>query len=175
VSRAALYSVVFLAGCSLDGPRREVLSEGVPKSGNVVALERVTIDRFEEDRLTSRASIERAEIDREKHVITGEMISIRVLDGRGGETAHVAAPRGNAELGARTVVLEGGVELVDQEKRTVRSDRMIYDAARDAIEAPGPVTIEGENFRADGHGLVAKRREGTVELGGPARVTTPKP
>jgi len=39
------------------------------------------------------------------------------------------------------------------------------------VEAPGRVTIEGANFRAEGDGLVARRREGTIDVGGPATAT----
>lgn len=156
---------VWAAACSVDPPRKVTLAEEVPRGGQVVELEGVTVDRFRDDRLASRARLVRASIDREKNVLQGEGLEAVA------ETATITAPRAHGELGDKTVVLEGGVVLRDAEGRTVRSDRMIYHAGDDTFTAPGEVTVEGENFRARGTSLVMKRGEQLLEIGGPATAT----
>jgi lipopolysaccharide export system protein LptA len=157
-------TLVWMAGCSVDPPRKVTLAEEVPRGGQVVELDGVTVDRFRKDRLASRARLEQATLDREKNTLEGT--GIRVV----AETATITAPRGHGELGDKAVVLEGGVVMIN-EGHTVRSDRMIYDAAKETITAPGEVTVEGENFRARGRSLVMKRNEQLLEIEGPTTAT----
>jgi hypothetical protein len=169
VARWVLLWFVAATACSLDPPRKQTLVEGLPRTENVVELQGVAIDRFEQDHLSVRAELATAKVDREKGTITGETIAISVLDESGETTATILAPKGRAERG--TAVLEGGVTLRDAEERVVRSETMIYDAAKDAIRAPNEVTIEGANFRARGASLIATRTDQLIEVSGPVSAT----
>jgi lipopolysaccharide export system protein LptC len=169
VTRALAVLLLLLVGCTLDPPRKQTLVEGLPPTENVVELENVAIDRFEVDRLSARARLAKAHIDRARGVILGEEVAISVLDEVGEQTADIRAPVAKAKAG--TAVLEGGVVLTDREGRVVRTETMIYTSASDTITAPNAVTIDGENFHARGASLVATRRAQLINVAGPVTAT----
>lgn len=169
MARALVFLLFLAASCTLDPPRKETLVEGLPPTENIVQLKGVAIDRFERDRLRTRAELREAHIDRERGTIAGEDVAIRVLDEAGDTTAAIRAPRGRAQHGS--AVLEGGVVLTDRDQRVVRSETMVYDGANDQISVPGPVTIEGSNFRASGASLIGMRRDQLIDVTGPLTAT----
>jgi hypothetical protein len=166
--------------------------------GHLAELDGVTLDRFEDDRLRYRATIDHVHFDRTSGIARGEGVAVGILEKepdsrvpgraerslraqRGTPTrpddpenrarfikVHVEAPRGESALKARTVKLEGGVVINDLDGRTMRTELATYDAPSDQLEAPGEVTLEGANFRAVGASLHGKAVAGAFEVGGPA-------
>lgn len=161
--------LVSLSACTLDPPRKVTLAEGLPRTENVVELEGVAVDRFDRDQLATRAEMRRAKVDRAEGTIAGEEVGILAYDETKALAARVEAPRGVAKRG--TATLEGGVSLRDREGRVLRSERMIYDADRGTVTAPGEVTIEGENFVARGTSLIYTQKDSLIEVTGPLSAT----
>lgn len=161
--------LVFLTACTLDPPRKVTLAEGLPRTENVVELEGVAVDRFDRDRLATRAEMQSAKVDRAEGTIAGERVGILAYDETNALAARLEAPRGVAKRG--TATLSGGVTLRDREGRVMRSESMIYDADRGTVTAPSEVTIEGENFIARGTSLVYSQKDDLVEVTGPLTAT----
>jgi hypothetical protein len=140
-------------------------------AGHLAELDGVLIDRFDRDQIHYRARVERVHFDRQGGVATGEGVAVDVLekDDPKSTKVHVTAPRGKSVLRSRVVTLEGGVVMHDRDGRTMKTEAATYDAPADHLDAPGDVTLEGDNFRAQGASLTGKPMAGTLEVGGPAR------
>ncbi|MBK6689699.1 MAG: LPS export ABC transporter periplasmic protein LptC [Deltaproteobacteria bacterium] len=143
----------------------------VPIARRQVELRGVVIDRFAKDQLRDRTVVERAELDRAAGVVTGERVKSELYrkDGPLIPEAELVADRATSELGPKRVILEGAVRLADPQGRVVRTERLVYEGQAGTITTDQPVVLEGQNFRAEGRGLVGNLEAGTIELGPPVR------
>lgn len=167
-AKGFLIKAAFLAmnACSSGSSAKEAGSGGAPAE-NQVLFDGVRVDRFERDRLRHRAHLAQARLDRASGTVTGEVVEAQALEGEE-VRAEVRAPRMRSELKSRTVTLEGGVTVTDHEGKTLRTETLTYDSARDWLETSAPVSIEGENFHATGGRLTGHARAGRLEVEGPA-------
>lgn len=143
----------------------------VPTARRQVELRGVVIDRFEQDRLRDRTVVDRAELDRAAGVVTGERVRSQLFrkDGLLIPEGELVADRATSELGPKRVVLEGAVRLSDPQGRVVRTERLVYEGQEGTLSTDRPVVLEGNNFRAEGQGLVGDLEAGTIEVGPPVR------
>jgi LPS export ABC transporter protein LptC len=169
-NRGFLIHLSLLASVACSTPRPDDASETKPAE-NQVLFEQVRIERWEQDQLRYRARIETVRLDRDSGHMTGEIVSVDALDREAQIQARVTAPRMVSDLRSRQVRLEGGVRIVDREKRTLRSETLDYDSGADQMETSTPVEIEGENFRARGRRLYGQPRAGALEVEGPTTAT----
>jgi LPS export ABC transporter protein LptC len=133
-------------------------------------LEGVRIDRYENDRLRYHVNLVHASLDRETDVATGEGVEIEVLEkDTSALKARITAPRGKSALRSKVIDLWDGVVMKDVEGRTLKGDAMTYDAASDRLTSQGPVTLEGDNFRAVGVSLSGQPQKGVLDVAPPVR------
>ena len=152
-------TLIFAAACTPPAPR----TTPPPHDGRA-RLEQITVDRFVTDQLRVRARIAGATVDRERGLIEGEQITIAA-------EATIEAPRGRADLKTKIVDLEGGVTIVDRDRRKLTTESLRYDAPNDTLITREAVTLEGENFRAHGGRTIAKPNARTIDVEGPATAT----
>lgn len=123
--------------------------------------------------------MERAELDRAAGVVTGERVRSELYrrEGQRIPEGELVADRATSELAAKRVILEGAVRLADPQGRVVRTEHLVYDGQAGTITTDRSVVLEGQNFRAEGQGLVGDLGAGTIEVGPPirARVVPAKP
>lgn len=190
---SAVAALVFAAaGCSV--PSVGLPSPTSPRTvGNLAVLERVTIDRFEDDQLRYRATARRVSLERTSGVATADEVAIDVMeskpappvstrpirDRRARARAAALSPKVKTRIEAETaisrikeqiVTFTGQVTAYDRDGRTMTTGDATYDSAHDMLDAPGPVVLTGDNFRSEGASLHGKPIEGVLEVGPP--VTT---
>lgn len=141
----------------------------VPTARQQVLLEGVIIDRFEGDRLRDRTAVRRAELDRASGVVRGDQVRTELYGATGPlvPRGELSAEHATSELGPGRVTLEGGVRLADPEGRVVRTERLVYEGPSERISTDAVVSLEGQNFRAQGQGLVGQLDQGIIEIGAP--------
>lgn len=160
-----LLGLLLLAAC--DPPP----VTAVPTARRQVELRGVVIDRFDNDRLRDRTLVDRAELDRAAGVVSGERVRSELFRKEGEliPEGELVADRATSELGPKRVILEGAVRLADPQGRVVRTERLVYEGVAGTISTDQPVVLEGNNFRAEGRGLVGDLEAGTIEVGPPVR------
>jgi LPS export ABC transporter protein LptC len=158
-------AIVSTVACS---PRtRDAADVGPNPEANQVLFEGVRIDRFEKDRLRTRARIRSARLDRESGHVTGGSVEAEVYDETSALEARVTSPRMVSDLRSHVVRLEEGVVITDRVGRTLRTETIQYDSSADRLETSAKVEIDGDNFHAKGGRMTGQPRAGLLELEGP--------
>ncbi len=144
----------------------------IAPAAHQLRLERVHIERWENDELRHRIRAAEVVTDRVQGQVRAKDVSI--VGYRAGDGAPAARATSNEAEGHwqnEQVRLSGDVKITDRSGRRMRTQRADYDGRTSRLVAPGPVTIEGENFTVHGASGVADVEGDTVELTGPVRAT----
>ena len=161
----SLALVVSLAG---PGCRREK-----PVEAQAVApelkLEGVRFRIYRGSELRAFGKAEAASLRRDSTELSAR--DLEAILPRGTPPVRITAPAGEGVLATRTFSASGGV-IVSRGEDVGRTDRARYAPGPDGGRVVGedPVVVEGGSYRLSGTGFTLVPADGTIAIGGPARL-----
>jgi len=133
-------------------------------SPDQVRLVGVRYERFEAGGRTHHGRAAEAALERGTRQVVASAVEIEVRD------TKLRADRAAGRPGA-PILLEGSVEVVDGAGRVLRTERAEWDPDAATIDAPGPVSVEGENFRVAGASMHMELERERIDVAGPVSAT----
>ncbi len=166
-----LAAAVVASGCGRAAPL-SAPAEEVPSRHQVVVQD-VVLMRFQNDTGTERVSFRTGRLDRMSGIVEARGVEAVVFPSDSSPPdeglVRIRGPEARVFLRSRVLEFSRKITLRDGLGRRLSAASARYDAQRDWLEIPTKVTLEGDNFFAEGLSLKGHPRGGKLEVAGPLR------